>query len=310
MPLSATAMHDGVGPAQIRVASMGMTAMHPAHFMALAAVLAAPFAADAAPPIGQHMFDCVIEARQTVKLASSALGMVAQLDVDRGDTVKVGQVLGKLDDGVEQANLELARAKALNEFETIGHQARLKFLREKFGRADQLVGSQIVSRNTRDEALSDMQVEEQQLRLSELQHVEAKLDAKQAEALLRQRAIISPVNGVVVERLLSVGEYRNDTSAIMTIAEIDPLRVEVFVPTIYYGQIAVGDVGHVHPEEPVGGEHDASVIVVDKVIDAASGTFGVRLELPNPDLALPAGLKCRIGFDGTTRGSRAAAPKG
>ena len=290
--------------------STRMKAMRPAHFMAVAAVLGAPFTANAAPPVGEHRFDCVIEAQQTVKLASSALGMVAELNVDRGDTVKKGQVLGKLDDGVEQANLELANAKALNDFEITGHQARLKFLREKFGRADQLVGPRIVSRNTWDEALSDMQVEQQQLRLSELQHVEAQLEAKQAEALLRQRAIISPVNGVVVERLLQVGEYRNDQSAIMTIAEIDPLRVEVFVPTIYYGQIAVGDLGHVHPEEPIGGAHDATVTVVDKVIDAASGTFGVRLELPNPDLALPAGLKCKIGFDGTRHATGAAPPKG
>ena len=280
--------------------------------VALAAswVLGACFTAEAAPPVAAQSFDCVIEARQTVKLASSALGMVAQLNVDRGDVVREGQVLGKLDDGVEQANLDLARAKAANEFDIAAHEARLKFLREKFGRADQLVGSKIVSLNTRDEALSDMQVEEQQLRLANLQRSEAQLEARQAEAVLRQRSIVSPINGVVVERLLSVGEYRNDQSAIMTLAEIDPLHVEVFVPTIYYGQIAIGDVGHVHPEDPVGGEHDATVIVVDKVIDAASGTFGVRLRLPNPDLALPAGLKCKIRFGGPAHGRSPAAPKG
>ena len=286
--------------------------MHPARFMLLAGLLTAPTAtavADA-PPIAQQDFNCVIEPRQTVKLASSALGMVAELKVDRGDTVRVGQVLGKLDDDVEQANLELARAKAVNDYEISAHKARLAYLREKFDRADQLVGSRIVSQNTRDEAFSDMQVEAQQLRLAELQHAEAQLEAKQAEAVAHQRAIISPVNGVVVERLLSVGEYRNDQSAIMTIAEIDPLYVEVFVPTIYYGQIAIKDVGHVHPEAPVGGDHDASVIVVDKVIDAASGTFGVRLAMPNPELLLPAGLKCKIRFDGSRTGGALAAPKG
>jgi multidrug efflux pump subunit AcrA (membrane-fusion protein) len=54
--------------------------------------------------------------------------------------------------------------------------------------------------------------------------------------------------------------------------------------------------GEVMPEAPVGGKHEAKVIVVDPVIDAASGTYGVRLELPNPDWALPAGLKCRVRF--------------
>ena len=252
----------------------------------------------AAPPVGDQLFDCVIEARQTVKLASSALGVVAELNVDRGDIVRKGQILGKLDDTVEAANLELAKAKAVNDYEILGHKARLEFLRNKFGRAKELSSTNIVSRNSREEAESDMKVEEQSLRLSELQHAIARLEAQQSEAVLRQRRFVSPVNGLVVERLLSVGEYRNDQSPIMTLAEIDPLRVEVFVPTIYYGQIAVGAVGHVRPEEPVGGDHDATVSIVDKVMDAASGTFGVRLTLPNANLALPAGLKCKIRFDG------------
>jgi multidrug efflux pump subunit AcrA (membrane-fusion protein) len=36
--------------------------------------------------------------------------------------------------------------------------------------------------------------------------------------------------------------------------------------------------------------------VVDKVIDAASNTFGVRLELENPDYAIPGGIRCNINF--------------
>jgi len=45
-----------------------------------------------------------------------------------------------------------------------------------------------------------------------------------------------------------------------------------------------------------GGTYTAKVVIVDRVIDAASGTFGVRLEIPNPKYELPAGLKCRVIF--------------
>ena len=58
----------------------------------------------------------------------------------------------------------------------------------------------------------------------------------------------------------------------------------------------VGMIGVVMPEAPVGGSYSATVTVVDRVVDAASGTFGVRLELPNTDHALAAGLKCRVRF--------------
>ena len=104
---------------------------------------------------------------------------------------------------------------------------------------------------------------------------------------------------VVVERLLSPGEYRNDQSPVMTLAQIDPLRVETFLPTAFYGQVKQADVAEVHPEEPVGGTYGARVAVVDRVMDAASGTFGVRLALPNPELRLPAGLKCKVRFSRT-----------
>ena len=52
------------------------------------------------------------------------------------------------------------------------------------------------------------------------------------------------------------------------------------------------------PESPVGGRHNARVHVVDRVMDPASGTFGVRLELQNPGLRLPAGIKCKLNLPG------------
>jgi multidrug efflux pump subunit AcrA (membrane-fusion protein) len=100
---------------------------------------------------------------------------------------------------------------------------------------------------------------------------------------------------VVVERLLGPGEYRNDQSPVLTLAQIDPLRVEVFMPTAHFGQIRVGSKAEVRPEE-IGGIHVAIVTVVDHVLDAASGTFGVRLTLPNPQLVLPAGIHCKVTF--------------
>jgi hypothetical protein len=50
------------------------------------------------------------------------------------------------------------------------------------------------------------------------------------------------------------------------------------------------------PERPVGGSYQARVEVVDQMFDAASGTFGVRLTLPNPQRRIPAGLKCKARF--------------
>ena len=122
------------------------------------------------------------------------------------------------------------------------------------------------------------------------------LELKQAVAVLEQRRIISPFDGIVVERVLSPGEYVTEQSHVFSVAKTDVLHVEVFVPIELFGKITTGMRATVRPEQPVGGQHTAKVAIVDPTIDSASGTFGVRLELPNSDRALPAGLKCRINF--------------
>lgn len=80
----------------------------------------------------------------------------------------------------------------------------------------------------------------------------------------------------------------------MKLAQINPLNVEVVMPVEIFGTIHVGMTGEVNLEPLIKGRFRARVTVVDRVVDAASGTFGVRLELPNPDFAIPAGIKCMV----------------
>jgi RND family efflux transporter MFP subunit len=243
--------------------------------------------------------DCVIEPQQVVKLSTPVVGVIGRLDVDRGDVIKKGQDLGKLEDGVEQANLNLARAKATNEFGIKQVEARLDFLRKKNTRVGELAAKNAGygSQQAFEEANSDVNVAEQQLNQAQLELEMARLEVGKAEQELKQRMLISPIDGVVTERLLGPGEFRNEQSPILTLAQIDPLRVEVFVPTSQYGRIRVGSHAKILPQQPIGGSYAATVTVADQVLDAASGTFGVRLALPNPGLKLPAGIRCKVLFD-------------
>jgi multidrug efflux pump subunit AcrA (membrane-fusion protein) len=72
--------------------------------------------------------------------------------------------------------------------------------------------------------------------------------------------------------------------------------VEVIVPATMFGSVRVGMSGRVSLEPLFSGALQAKVVVVDKLIDAASGTFGVRLQLANPDNKIPAGIRCSVVF--------------
>jgi RND family efflux transporter MFP subunit len=257
-----------------------------------------PTRVPAAENLLKQQLDCLIEPRVTIKLGAEVAGLIEGVDVDRGDHIKLGQVVARLKSGVEDVNFALAKARAANDLQVKTNQARAEFLRRKASRQAELRLKSAVAESTYDEANTDAAMGEFAMQEAELNWQVAKLEVTHQEELLKQRTILSPINGVVVERALSAGEYTNETKHILTIAQIDPLNVEVFVPISYYGQTAVGTQAEVFPEEPIGGRHLATVTVIDHVLDAASGTFGVRLQLANPDYVIPAGINCKIRFTG------------
>ena len=69
------------------------------------------------------------------------------------------------------------------------------------------------------------------------------------------------------------------------------------MPAQIFGKISPGMIAAIVPELPEYGKHTATVTIVDRVIDSASNTFGVRLELPNAERQLPSGLRCLVRFE-------------
>lgn len=233
--------------------------------MMLAVVIGAPsfVAGMEVPPL-----ECLVEPNELVQYSSQVPGILEKVLVERGETVRRGQTLARLKAGLQEAAVELA-------------QARVDFGRRKLERNEQLIKKQLISAHDRDEI-------ETEVRFAELELAEAREH-------LHLRTIKSTVDGVVVQRLGSAGEYVGE-DPFLVIASIDPLSVEVIVPSEYYGSISQGDKVAIQLAGPAEGEYSAKVTIVDPVIDAASSTFGVRLELPNPDKGLPAGVKCTAIF--------------
>jgi len=243
-------------------------------------------------------FECLIQPKMVLKLGTPVPGLITEVLVDRGSVVKTGDVVARLESAVEQAALSLAEARAKNDATVRSSRAKLEFQTRKDERAKQLRKNETISFAQADEAETAARVAQHELDEAEVTLRLAGLEATRAREVLNQRTIRSPINGVVVARALGPGEYAFDQSSLMTVSQIDPLHVEVFVPLTQFGKIRPGVTAEVRPEQPVGGRYTATVTVVDQVFDAASGTIGIRLELPNPDYAIPAGLKCQVRFPG------------
>jgi len=176
-------------------------------------------------------------------------------------------------------------------------EAKLELATKKEKRAEDLARQNFISTNAVEEARTERQLAESELKVARENQRLAELEMHRSSEVLGMRTLRSPVNGVVVDRYLKQGEFAttNVKDPILRIAEIDPLNVEVILPASLYGSVQQGDRAEVSPETPAG-KYVARVRVVDRVINAASGTFGVRLELPNEKQLIPAGAKCRVKF--------------
>lgn len=254
--------------------------------------------------------ECLIDASLKVKIGVPVPGLIAEVPVDRGDVVKKGQFIARLDSALEEAMVAIADHRARNDMAVESSRVQAQFRDRKSERMRKLAESKSGSVAQADEAATESSIARLTARDAQLTADANRLEAARARVQLNQRRVVSPIDGIVLERALSAGEYRHEQSHILTIARIDPLHVEVFLPITAFPGLAVGQVARVEPEAPIGGSYEATVTVIDRVFDASSGTFGVRLSLANPDNKLPAGLRCRVHFSlDTAAASPQATPK-
>jgi RND family efflux transporter MFP subunit len=244
--------------------------------------------------------NCRIEPSVVVEMSSAVEGVISEVLVDKNDEVKKGDVLARLDAGLEAATAELRRVQAELTSDVQAQQLALEFSNRAFARVKDLYEKKAASFSEFDKLKTEQAIAQQQLQQAQDRKRQAELEHKRALADLQRRTLVSPIDGVVVERLKEPGEHI-DFEPVLRLAQLDPLRVEVFAPASLYGKVKAGMTASVVPELGIADRsYNAQVVLVDQVIDGPSNTFGIRLSFPNPDNRLPSGLKCRVTFDGVT----------
>ncbi|MYM65178.1 efflux RND transporter periplasmic adaptor subunit [Pseudomaricurvus sp. HS19] len=211
---------------------------------------------------------CIIEPSVRVAVSSPVEGVLEKRPLRLGDAVKKGDPLFSLRSDVEQASVELARIRS-------------EFALRHYQRNEDMYQEELISIHERDEFQTEYQV--------------AVKEYQQAQAILALRSVKSPINGVVVDYFAEAGEFVT-SEPVMVVATLDPLKVEVVMPYSSVGSVPDKAQLMVYPSAPVGGAYPAKVTLIDPIIDAASGTYRIRANIPNPRRQLPAGIECRVAL--------------
>jgi membrane fusion protein, heavy metal efflux system len=239
---------------------------------------------------------CLIEPQFTAEVGTPASGLVQTVSTDRGQFVRKGQLLAVISSDVEKATVIAARTKAESEGEINASMASRDLAKTKLKRMHLLMQQGFASQLEIDQAKSEYEVADQRTAQARESQAIARRELAVAEEQLKQRTLRSPIDGVVVERMVHPGE-RVDGKPLFKIAALHPLKVEIIVPSNQFGMLREGMAVGVKPDLPNSQELMAQISQVDKIIDSASGTFRARLSLPNPNREIPAGVRCKANFD-------------
>lgn len=238
--------------------------------------------------------DCIVNAHSTARIGAPSKGIIARLRVERSDKVKAGDIIAELEASAEDAAVALARLAAENDLPIQLARRRAETAELQVTRQERLDRSSLTSKTELERAILEAQT-------ARLEEAEARLAKRQAEQELanalearERRRIRAPFDGVVTARLMSPGELYAEQGPILVIAKIDPLFVETYLPLDRLSDVALGD--NVAVTLETGAKVQAEISVIDPVLDAATGTFGVRLILPNPDGRILAGQSCVANF--------------
>jgi len=153
----------------------------------------------------------------------------------------------------------------------------------------------------KQDAVTQQDLDERQSAYSQ---AKANLDAADANVgRLRKlqgfNRVVAPFDGVVTRRNIDVGDLVNAGNggtgqALFAVAQVDPLRLYVYVPQVYAHQIKIGDAVKVTLAERVGEEYRGTIARTARAIDTATRTMQVEIRVPNPKGALIAGSYVQV----------------
>lgn len=204
-----------------------------------------------------------VRSNESVTLATEIAGRIDAVDFVEGGRVTKGTVLARLDQSV--ATAERDRVKA-----------GLALSEANYQRAETLFREQAVSARERDEALAQFRLDEAQLRLSEAQ--------------LAKTVIRAPFAGRVGLRQVSVGGYVQPGTAIASLDDIDPVKVDFRVPENYAAAIRTGQKASVTVDALPERAFSGTVYAIDPQIDEKGRSLLLRARVANADGALRPGM--------------------
>ncbi len=210
-----------------------------------------------------------LAADEAIEVKNQIAGLIEQIGFDEGQSVKKGQMLFMIDAKKLNASLTQAEANA-------------NLAQTTFDRLESLISAGAISQQEFDQAQSDLAAKK------------AEVDLIRAQ--LNESVITAAFDGMMGERLVSVGQYVDQGTLLTYLISQDPIKAEFRVPERFLGQLKEDQIVQVtvaaYPDEIFEGE----VYFIAPQIDEQTRTALVKARIPNPDGKLRRGMFANLNL--------------
>lgn len=247
---------------------------------------------------------------QTVEVAPKTGGRLQSVSVQLGDAVRRGQVMAKIEDReireqVNQADASLEVAKA-----TIRQrEADLNVAQLNFDRSKNLFQRQLLAKQALDDAESRYLAAEAQIDLSKAQLMQTEARLQELRINLQNTTVTSPVDGFVGKRHVDPGAMVSQNQPVASVVEISRLKLIVNVVEKDLRLVNAGDTGRVEVDAYPGETFPGRIARVAPVLDPATRTALMEVEIQNTDNRLKPGMYARVSLTVEERKGTLVAPK-
>lgn len=230
--------------------------------------------------------------RERIELSPRFMGQVRWIGVKKGDAVTNGQVVVLLDDAEYQAQ-KTELAGRLDSARVEVRRAELEL-----ARTESLADARIESQRTLDLARLDLEAAKAQVKALEGQ-------LARIETWIEWTVIRSPINGVVLEKLVdpnelvtpqSFGGTRGPSTALMSVGDPNDLQVEIDLNEADLSKVFLGQKCRVSPEAYLDRRYDGVVAEIAPEASRQKGTLQIKVQILRPDRFLTPELSAKVDF--------------
>jgi RND family efflux transporter MFP subunit len=225
-------------------------------------------------------------------------GIVASIAVEPGQRVRAGTLLAQLDDRQITANLEAARARTRSiEADLKNWEAEAKVMQADYDRAQKMWDAEIITKEQLEHAKFKAESETWDiLRVKELLN-DARQTGRSLELDLEKTRISAPFDSVVARRYVRAGQQVAKGDRLFWVTAEAPLRLRFTLPEKYLGRLHKGQQVPLSSPDVPEEKHVAKVIEVSPVVDPASGTVEILVEVMGASGQLRPGMTASVRLD-------------